>query len=378
LVAAIGPRVRTSPFFDATVRAGLTSVSTYNHMWLPMSYGDPEAEYARLTEAASMWDVTAQRHIEVSGPDADEVIQRVTIVDAERVSPGTATYAPMVDHDGLLINDPILIHIGDSTWRFSIADSDVRVWIDANARSSDLRATVRELETATLAIQGPKADSVLGAAGLDRLGELRHLDHQPRKLDGIDVIVSRSGWSSQGGFELFLDDPSHAPRLWTLIEAAGREFGVGPGAPNAAERIENALLSYGTDTGYDADPFELGLGDLIDFDAAPFVGREALRSIRDRGPARRMLGAVITGGALEALGRPVPLESTAGPVGQLRAAAWSPRFGRNLGNALVEASCAVGDRATALLGGPDRLERSVEFVERPFDSEQLPPEDAAP
>jgi aminomethyltransferase len=181
--------------------------------------------------------------------------------------------------------------------------------------------------------------------------------------------VSRSGWSSQGGFELFLDDPARATRLYNLIEDAGRPFGIGPGAPNPAERIENALLSYGTDTGYDADPYELGIGDLIDC-SVPFIGRDALVSIHERGPQRRMLGAVIAGDPLDPLNQPVTLASAERSVGQLRASAWSPRFGRNLGNALVDASCQVGDRATAAFDDADRM---VEFVERPFDAEQFPP-----
>ena len=143
LLAAIGPRVRKSPFFDRTVEAGLTKVSTYNHMWLPMGYGDPDAEYRRLTEGVSMWDDAAQRHIQLTGPDADTLVALVTVIDTATIERGTATYAPMVDDDGVLINDPILIRLIDGSWRLSIADRDVDLWLRAIARERGLAVDVR-------------------------------------------------------------------------------------------------------------------------------------------------------------------------------------------------------------------------------------------
>ena len=368
LVAAIGPRVRTSPYFDATVRAGLTAVSTYNHMWLPMSYGDPAAEYERLTAGVSMWDVAAQRHTEVAGDDADAVVQLVTTVDVTRVAAGHAVYAPMVDHDGILINDPVLFHWHDGTWRFSIADSDVRLWLKAIIRSNDFAAEVDELDTATLAVQGPRADDVLDQLGLGWVIDLQPLETRPTSLrlhDGtdVDIVLSRSGWSSQGGAELFLDDPTRAEALWDTVAIAGESFDIGPGAPNATERIEHVLLSYGTDTGYHADPIELGLTDHLDLDGPDFIGREALLRIRQDGPTRRLRGVVIDGDDMDVLKRPVPIRVAGEEVGALRAGTHSPRFGRNIGLALVDSACEPGVVGTVEL--PDG-ERRAELVDLPF------------
>lgn len=341
LLAAIGPRVRASPFFDRTVALGLRSVSCYNHMWLPMSYGDPDLEYRRLTQGVTIWDVAAQRHIEVRGADADAAVQAVTVVDTGRIPSGHARYAPMVDHDGQLVNDPILLHTADDTWRFSIADRDMRLWIDATARARGLSCTVREMDTATLAVQGPQAHEVTAKLGLDGTAELDPLQFVDARIGGVAVTVCNSGWSNQGGVEIFIDDADRAGDVWDAVWGAGEEFGIGPAAPNPSERIENVLLSYGTDTGYHADPFELGLGDLV-ADGVDFVGSDALRRLRADGPRRRLRGVRLDGARMETLARPHPATVDGRPVGDLRAAAWSPRFGQNLGLALLDASVEPG------------------------------------
>ena len=368
LTAAIGPRVRTSPFFAATVRAGVTAVSSYNHMWLPMSYGDPAAEYERLTTGVSMWDVAAQRHTEVRGADADAVVELLTAVDTGSTERNHAIYAPMCDHDGRIINDPVLFHWHDGTWRFSISDSDVRLWIQAIIRAHEFHADVTELDTATLAIQGPKADDVIRALGIDWFGELDQFEQRPTTLQldtgpAVDVVVSKSGWSTQGGCEIFLDDADRSVDLWDTVAAAGEPFGIGPGAPNATERIENVLLSYGTDTGYDADPIELGLTDHLDLDRPDFIGQAALRRIRDEGPSRRLRGVVIDGDDIDVLQQPVPFTIGGSDVGRLRAATHSPRFGRNIGLALLDASCTPGDVGSVELADG---ERTAHLVDLPF------------
>ena len=364
LTAAINPRVRKSPFFDATVEDGLTSVTSYNHMWMPTGYGDPEAEYQRLTEAVSQWDVAAQRQIEVRGPDADALVQLVTAVDTSAVEPGRGTYAPIVDFDGTLINDPVLLRLDDGTWRFSISDADVRLWVDAIRGARSLEARVRELDTATLAVQGPRADDVLRALGCSWAEDLPYFGRRATEIGDSAVVVSRSGWSTQGGYELFLDDPSTALDLWAAVREAGQPSGIGPGCPNQPERIENVLMSYGTDTGFDANPLEVGLEAHLDLDGDAFVGQEALVAVREEGPERRLLGSVASGEPIEGFGHPVALDVGGRTVGQLRAAAWSPRFARNLGLALVDAACTVGAEGTVHTQGE---QRSVHLVELPFE-----------
>ncbi len=371
LLAAVGPRVRKSPLFDCTVRAGLSAVSTYNHMWLPMSYGDLDAEYERLTQRVSMWDVCAQRHVSVEGADADRLTQLVTAVDVRDTPPGQAIYAPMVDGDGTLINDPVLLHWIDRTWRFSIADADVGLWLKGLAQGRGLDVAVRELDTVTIAVQGPNAHDVTAVLGLGWTTRLDRFQLRPATIAApdqaqIDVVVSRSGWSNQGGVEFFCDDIGAAEALWQAIATAGEPFGIGPGAPNATERIENTFLSYGTDTGYDANPIELGMVDTIDLDGSDFIGRDALRRIAADGPGRQLTGCVIDGDDIDTLSHPVPLSVGGIDVGRLRAGTYSPRFRRNIGLALIDVGCSSGDIGIVVLPG-GQGERSVRLVDLPFD-----------
>ena len=365
LIAAIGPRIRTSPFFDRTVEAGLTSVSAYNHMWLPMSYGDPDGEYDALTTGVTMWDVAAQRHIEVAGPGADEAVQLLTVIDTAPIPIGRAVYAPMVDHDGRVINDPVLFHLDEGGWRFSISDSDVRAWMSAIVAQHGLDCRVGELDTATLAIQGPESPTVIESLGLSGVAELEQFELISATVDGdIELLVSRSGWSEQGGIEMLLDDSTQAGRLWAYVAEMGEASGIRPAAPNPAERIENFLLSYGTDTGYDADPFELGLGDLVDFDVDAFVGRDALLELRDQVPARKLLGVRLDGSPMEPLSRPAPAAVAGELVGRLRAAAWSPRFEVNLGLAMLHDGVDSEDTVDVDVNGDVT---SGTLVDLPFD-----------
>lgn len=276
----------------------------------------------------------------------------------------------MVDHDGRLVNDPVLLHIADREWRFSIADSDIRLWVDATARAHHLECTVRELPTATLAVQGPKAGDVMTALGLGSLNDLARFRMRSIRIDEVPLRVCRSGWSTQGGFEFFLDDPTGANIVWDRVADAGSGVGIGPGAPNPSERIENVLLSYGTDTGYDADPFELGLGETVDFNCGDFVGRSALERRVAQDPSRRLRGLLLDGRRNQPLARPLDLEVNGRGVGQLRAAAWSPRFGRTLGLGLITASVGAGSPVEVIDHGAldhDEVVEHGEVVELPFD-----------
>lgn len=240
LLAVVGPCVRKSPLFDCTVRAGLSAVSTYNHMWLPMSYGDLDAEYERLTTRVSMWDVCVQRHVSVGGADADRLTQLVTVVDVSDTPPGQAICAPMVDGDGTLINDPVLLHWIDRTSPFSIADADVGLWLKGVAHGRGLDVTVRELDTVTIAIQGPNADDVTAALGLEWTAGLDRFQLRPATIAApdhaqIDIVVSRSGWSSQGGVEIFCDHADAAEPLWRR-PARRRRMSRGTATPHRSRR----------------------------------------------------------------------------------------------------------------------------------------------
>jgi aminomethyltransferase len=334
---ALGPRIAKSPFFDCTVAAGATRFSVYNHMLLPMSYGDELAEYWRLIDAVVMWDVSVQVQVELAGPDAGALAQAVVCRDLSRVAVGQARYAPMVDHSGRLLNDPLVLRVGSKRWWLSLADSDMVYWCRAVAAERGLDATVTIPDVSPLAVQGPLAEDVVADLLGEWVRELGFFRYRPTTLKGIPLWVGRAGWSKQGGFELYLLDRSRGCELWHMVADTGKPYGIGPGAPSNAERIESFLLSYRGDTPDDVDPLEVGLGRFLDLDpGVEFIGREALQKKRAAGLRRQLVGVWIDGDPVGTPEHPWPAMVGSRLVGAVRAAAFSPRLERNIGLALVD------------------------------------------
>lgn len=348
-------RHRPSPFFEAALAEGLTAVSVYNHMILPVSYSDPEGEYWRLINGVSQWDVGAERQVQLRGPDAAQLAQILTVRNLSDCRIGQGKYAPICNHDGVLLNDPILLKLADDLFWFSIADSDVWLWAQAIAAERGLEVEISEPDASPMAIQGPLAEDVVASVMGDRVRDLRYFWFREAEVDGIPVIVQRSGWSKQGGFEIYLRDATQGARLWNIFREAGKPWDIGPGAPSSPERVESGLVSAGGDTDAQTNPFEVRLGKYVDLTLPDeVVGIRALRDIHARGVARHHLGVVLDGDALAPLGfAPEPVLRDGVEVGKLTVRAWSPRMKANIGFALVEVEAGVGDAVTVMRpGGP--------------------------
>lgn len=339
---ALGPRIRKSPFFERTVEAGVTHFTTYNHMYMPVSYGDSAAEYDRLVNGVAMWDVAVERQVALKGPDALALARLLTPRNLDDLAPGQGKYIPMTNSIGTLINDPVLQQIGEDEIWLSIADSDMKHWAEGIAVASGMDAAVFEPDASPLAVQGPKAVEVAASLFGGWVRELGHFAFRKTDLDGIPLIVARSGWSKQGGFEIYLLDGGRGADLWDKVAEAGAPHGIGPGAPNYIERVESGLISINADTDELANPFEMGLGRFVDLDQdAAFIGKDALRGINQTGPKRRFCGLVLDGEPLKATNTqrwPVMLDGAY--AGFASAAAWSPRLERNIAAALITTGAA--------------------------------------
>lgn len=358
--------MRRSPFYESTVADGVVSFSPYNHMLMPTGYGDSMAEYWRLINGVAMWDVSVERQVEVSGPDAARLVQVLTPRKLDRLQPGVGWYVPICDHRGTLINDPILLKHGDDEYWFSIADGDLLLWARAIAAERGFDVHIHEPDVSPLAVQGPKAEDVVAALLGDDIRAIRHFRFRPMMLDDIPLVVARSGWSKQGGFELYLKDGARGDELWRRVKEAGAPFGIGPGCPNPMERVESGLLSWGGDTDDDTNPFEVRLDRYIDLDAPDdVVGIQALRTIHERGVSRQQLGVRMAyEGKYRADGRFSQVISGDELVGRVTAHAWSPRLEANIGLCLVSTGVGVGDAVTVRL--PDGHMAPAELTELPF------------
>jgi glycine cleavage system aminomethyltransferase T len=291
-----GARLRRSPYFEATQRYGPKGFTVYNHMLFPTRFDDYEAEYWHLLEHVTVWDVAVERNLEVSGPDGARLAQLLTCRDLSRVEPGQARYVLITSPDGGILNDPVMLRLDESTFWFALADSDVLLYALGLAASADLDVTLREPEAFPLQIQGPRAKEVVGDLFGDEVLDLGYYRFTRTEVRGIPVIVTRTGWSAEVGYELYLLDAERGVDLWEHVMEAGRPYGIRPTGPSDIRRIEAGILNWGADMDASNNPFEVGLDRLVDLEIeAPFMGKEALRRIRDEGVSRRLVGVEAQG-----------------------------------------------------------------------------------
>jgi len=345
----IGPNLRKSAYFDATISDGARSFSVYNHMLIPGHFGDPEAEYDRLLNGVAMWDVAAQRQVELQGPDAGKLAQYLTPRNLSQTKVGQGRYVPLCDYEGWLINDPVLLKLDDDRYWVSVADSDIHLWAAAIGRERGWDVRVSEPDVSPLAIQGPKAEDVVAKLFGEHIRDFKYFGFMQTDLDGIPLVLARSGWSKQGGFELYLQDSSQGTALWDHVKDAGAAFGIGPGAPNDVERLESGLISYGADMRvqtHRANPFEMGLGGLVDLTGHhDFVGKDALLSMAKAEITRKRVGFVIDGHPTPP-GHQIPLLHNGQDAGFVSEFAFSKRLNKTIGVGLMRTD--IGDAPSTL------------------------------
>ena len=339
-------RLRPSPFYEATLAEGVTAFTTYNHMLMPTSFGHPEEEYWRIINGVSLWDVAVERQVQLEGPDAARLAQILCPRDLSKCKVGQGKYVPLCNHDGILINDPILLKLAEDRFWLSIADSNIWFWARAIAAERGLNVKVSEPDVSPLAIQGPKAEDLVASLFGDWVRELKYFWFRQTALQGIPMVLARSGWSKQGGFELYLMDGTKGTALWNIVREAGKPWGIGPGAPNACERIESGLLSYGGDSDSSTNPFEVRLGKYIDLLVPDdVVGIQALRRIHAEGPRRQQMGVLLDGDHPTELGfHWHAIHQNGVRIGDLTNCVWSKRLKHNIGFGLVASTCKAEDR----------------------------------
>ena len=337
-------RLRTSPFYASALAEGMVAASVYNRMIMPTSYGDPEAEYWRLINGVSQWDVGVERQVQLKGPDAGRLAQILASRDLTKCQVGQGKYVAICNHRGTLINDPILLKLADDLYWLSIADSDIWIWAGAIAAERGLNVEVSEPDVSPMALQGPMAENVVASVLGDWVRSLKYFWFRETTIDGIPVAVQRSGWSKQGGFEIYLRDGNQGSKLWNIFKEAGQPWNIGPGAPATAERTESGLVSVGGDTDDTTNPFEVRMEKYVDLHVPDdVVGIQALRKIKAEGVKRHQLGLVLTGDTPAPLGflREDILQDGQ-HVGMMTNCVWSPRLKANIGYALVPVAVKVG------------------------------------
>ncbi|WP_415922771.1 dimethylsulfoniopropionate demethylase [Tateyamaria sp. SN6-1] len=329
-------RLRRTPFSDGVEAAGVKAYTVYNRMLLPTVFESVEADYRHLKDHVQVWDVSVERQVELRGPDAGRLMQMLTPRDLRRMLPGQCYYVPIVDETGGMLNDPVAVKLSEDRWWISIADSDLLLWVKGIANGYRLDVLVDEPDVSPLAVQGPKADDLMERVFGDRVRDIRFFRFDMFQYEGVDLAIARSGYSKQGGFEIYMPDTSLGMTLWNDLFAAGEDLNVRAGCPNGIERIEGGLLSYGNDMTDDNTPHECGLGRFCDTQTAiGCIGRDALLRVSKEGPVQQIRPIAIVGDAVPSCDRAWPLYAGGKRVGQVTSAAWSPDFKTNVSIGMV-------------------------------------------
>ena len=361
-----GTQIRKSPYFDATVRWGAQGFSVYNHMYIPRDFGDPEQNFWNLVEHAILCDVAVERQVEITGPDAAQFTQMLTCRDLSKMAVGQCKYILITNADGGILNDPILLRLAENHFWISLADSDVLLWAQGVAVHSGLNVQIKEPDVSPLQLQGPNSGLIMQALFGDSIADLKYYWLREVELDGIPLVVSRTGWSSELGYEIYLRDGSKGDQLWELIMAAGAPHGLKPGHTSSIRRIEGGMLSYHADADIGTNPFELGLDRLVNLDMeAEFIGKTALRKIKQDGPTRKQIGLVLDCAPLTGPNTTFwVIQQEGATIGKVTSAVYSPRLKQNIALAMVAADAAILGTEVEVLTKTGVVKATM--VERPF------------
>ena len=329
-----GPWYRRSPFFERTLAAGCSAYDIYNHMYLPGYYADPIEEYWHLLNAVTVWDVSVERIVEITGPDASAFTNSLTCRDLTKCAVGQGKYVLITAEDGGIVNDPVLLRVEADRWWLALADSDAGLWARGVAVHSGMDVTVREPEVYPIQVQGPKSKDVMRALFGDAVLDIRYYWTMTTELDGIPVVISRTGWTGEVGYEIYLRDASRGGDLWDRVMEAGRPHDIRPIAPCEARRIEAGIFNYGSDMTVADTPFHvMGLERLVEAQEADYIGKAALEEIRRTGVDRKLVGIeVVEGDPLSfEIADKRPALHAGERVGTVTDLIWSPRLERNIG-----------------------------------------------
>lgn len=334
-------RLRATPFTSRVSALGVTGYTVYNHMLLPTVFKGLQEDYKHLKEFVQIWDVSVERQVQLLGPDAHKLACMISARDLTNAKVGRCYYAPICDQNGAIINDPIALRLSENKYWFSIADSDLLLWVQGIAIGLDLNVDICEPDVSPLAIQGPLADDLMADVFGEEIRKVKFFHFKAFSFKGHMLNIARSGWSKQGGFEIYLDDTKLGGELWDAIWEKGKKYNIRAGCPNLIERVEAGLLSYGNDMNREDTPLEIGLEKYVSLDSeVEFIGKAALQEQRKIGIKKRLMGIEIDGLEMPPITMPKEVLIEDENVGIITSAVFSPDYGGNIGFAMIKASNA--------------------------------------
>jgi glycine cleavage system aminomethyltransferase T len=362
-----GARNRRTPYYHAEQRHSPLGYTVYNHMYFPIRFDSFEAEFDALLNDVTVWDVSVERCLEISGPDGFRFAQLLTPRDLSKCAVGQAKYVLICDSDGGIINDPVLTRMDENTFWFALASSDALLFARGLRNAyPDLDVTIREADVSPMQIQGPKSKDLMQALLGDGVLDIKYYFWKRFDVDGIPVVVTRTGWTSEVGYEIYLEDSSKGTELWEKVMAAGEPFNVRPTGPSDIRRIEGAIFNWGADMTYENNAYEMGLGRLVDdLPDEACISIAALRRIESGGVERNINGVELDGDPFPALNN-VKWDAFDGDarVGKVTSAIYSPRLQKNIGYCWLPAGMSTAGSTVEV--DTEWGRRTATVVEMPF------------
>ncbi len=361
-----GTQIRKSPFFNATVRWGAKDFSVYNHMYIPRDFGNPEQNFWNLINEAILCDVAVERQVQIKGPDASAFVQMMTPRDLSSMQVGQCKYVILTNQFGGILNDPVLLKVEEDCYWFSLADSDVLFWALGLAANNKYDVEITEPDVSPIQLQGPKSKDIMIKIFGNEILDIKYYWFKRFNLNGIELIIARTGWSSEFGYELFLLNYNDGDELYETLMQSGKELGLHPGHTSTIRRIEGAMLSYHSDMDINTNPLELGLDKFIDIDKNfDFIGKNALIEIKNKGITRKQVGLIIDDDPMEGPNTYFwNIEKDNLNIGRVTSAVYSPRLKQNIGLALVDINYSTIGTKLNVIKGEDVCK--AEIVEKPF------------
>ena len=361
-----GTQIRKSPYFDSTVKWGATGFSVYNHMYIPRDFGNPEQNFWNLIQKAILCDVAVERQVEITGPDAYKFIQLLTPRDLSELAIGQCKYVLITNNDGGILNDPVLLRLDENHFWLSLADSDILLWAQGVAINSGFNVKITEPDVSPLQLQGPTSGEIMVELFGNSIKDLKYYWLREYNLDGIPLIISRTGWSSELGYEIYLRDGTKGNNLYEKIMLAGKKYGLQPGHTSSIRRIEGGMLSYHADADINTNPFELGLDRLVNLDSEfNFIGKDALKKIKQEGIKRKQVGLELDCKPLKGPNTTFwSIYNNEKKIGKVTSAVYSPRLKKNIALAMIEINFSEIGNKLKIITKDNEINCSV--VEKPF------------
>ena len=330
-------RLRGTPYTSRIEKQGVTAYTIYNHMLLPAAFGSIEDSYHHLKQYVQIWDVAAERQVEISGKDSAKLVQLMTCRDLSKSKDGRCYYCPIIDDNAGLINDPVVLRLNENKWWVSLADSDVILFAKGLAIGNKLDVKIFEPDVDIMAIQGPKSFELMEKVFGDKIVNLKFFGFDYFEFGGDKHLIARSGWSKQGGYEIYVEHTVSGLKLYDHLFEIGKEFNIKPGCPNLIERIESGLLSYGNDIDNGDNPYECGFDKYINIESeVNFLGKEKLKKIKSEGIKKKLMGVMLDIDKISITGSLELSDQNNNIIGELRSACYSPHFKKVIGIAMMK------------------------------------------